>query len=153
MGTYDFMKKCLQGTGLYSLPGSSTVDYELQAYAAGLDPLFENLKKLQAESFTATAESFGLSYREAACGIPYPETKTDRRREVLCALGAVSPGSCTKTELENLLKTLGFTAEMTEDIPNRKICIHITVGPLGGANLWQETIRRFLPAHLTAEFS
>ena len=147
------MKKCLKETGLYSLPGNSTVDYELQAYAAGLDPLFENLKKLQAESFTATAESWGLSYRETACGIPYPEAKTDRRREVLCALGTVSPGSCTKAELEYLLKALGFTAEITEDIPSQKICIHITAGPYGGADLWHETIRRFLPAHLTAEFS
>ena len=35
MSTYDSMKKSMQTTGLYTLDGKTSVDFELQAYAAG----------------------------------------------------------------------------------------------------------------------
>lgn len=83
MGAYDTMWKSMKATGLYRLDGSTAVDRELQTYAAALDPLCDDLKKLKRESFTATAEDYGLRYREVALGILWPGHTAEERRKMI----------------------------------------------------------------------
>lgn len=149
MGTYDSMKSRLLPTGLYSLTGSTAVDYELQAYAAGLDPLCDDFKTLQKESFVATAEDYGLIRREKSGGITFPASENEKRRAALYALGAVTQNSDTKTELENLLATLGIPVQITEDAPNKTLTVHFLKEPYGGRAAAQKTLEKFMPAHLT----
>lgn len=142
------MKKSMQATGLYTLSGNTCTDWELQSYASVLDPLCDDLKKLRGESFAATAVDYGLCYRELALGILWPDETAEGRRKTIDALGAVGPDDCSKAALQKLLAALGVTAEATEDLPNKKLTIHITKEPYGGTDAWQQIIGRFLPAHI-----
>ena len=49
------MAQVLEGTGLYSLTGSTPVGWELDAYSAGFAPLEAAFDKLLADLFAATA--------------------------------------------------------------------------------------------------
>lgn len=149
MGTYDSMKKRLTSTGLYSLDGTTVADTELQAFAAGLDPVRDGLDALQKESFVADAEDYGLLYREQACGIA-PETETARRREVLLALGAVTPNSGTKAGLERLFAALGLSVSITEDTAGKMLTARFLAEPACGRGAAQKLLEKFMPAHLTA---
>ncbi len=148
MGTYDSMKKSMLATGLYRLDGSTCADWELQAYAAVLDPLCDDLKNLQKESFVGTAESYGLRSRELALGILWPETAPETRRKTIFTLGSIRPGDCSRAALEKLLVELGITATVVEDIPNRKLTLKVTALPYGGTDTWEQIVGRFLPAHI-----
>ena len=148
MGTYDTMKKAMLATGLYRLNGNTRTDRELQAYAAVLDPLCDDLKNLQKESFAQTSEDYGLRYQELALGILWPDDDTYERRKTICVLGSVGPGDCSTAALEKLLAGLGITAAVTEDIPNRTLTLHVTHEPFGGTDAWEQVVGRFLPAHI-----
>lgn len=140
----------MKATGLYTLDGSTAVDWELQAYAAALDMLCDDLKQLQKESFAAGAEDYGLRCREAELGILWPAHTVEERQKMICTLGAVSPNDCSKAALEKLLTDLGFTAQITEDLAKRKLTIAVTQEPYGDTDAWEEIIGRYFPAHLNA---
>ena len=150
MGTYDSMKKSMQATGLYRLNGKTRVDWELQTYASVLDPLCDDLKNLQKESFIATAGDYGLRYQELALGILWPAHTVEDRRKTICALGSVGPNDCSKAALEKLLANLGITATVTEDTAGRTLTFHVTQEPYGGSDSWEQIVGRFLPAHVSA---
>ena len=59
------MAQVLEGTGLYSLTGSTPVDWELDAYSAGFAPLEAAFDKLLADLFAATATRERLAQGEA----------------------------------------------------------------------------------------
>ena len=149
MGVYDEMKSCLQKTGLYRLDGNTAVDFELQAYAAGLEPMCDTLKQLKAESFVATASNYGLWLKESASGIASSTGETDSRRKVLYAAGSVMPGSCTKAGLENLLDAFGFDANVLEDTADKKVTVQVKKSPDGQNDKWEKIIGQLIPAQLS----
>ena len=67
------MAQVLEGTGLYSLTGSTPVDWELDAYSAGFAPLEAAFDKLLADLFAATATRERLAQWEALFR-PQPST-------------------------------------------------------------------------------
>ncbi len=144
------MKKSMLATGLYRLDGSTRADFELEAYAAALDPLCDDLKNLQKESFAVTAESYGLLYAESALGVPQPAGTSEGRRKTVLALGAAGAEGFGAAALKKLLTDLGIEAKVTEDVPNRKLTLRVTGEPPGGTAAWEKLVGRFLPAHLTA---
>jgi uncharacterized protein YmfQ (DUF2313 family) len=148
MGAYDSMKKCMLPTGLYRLDGTTLVDKELQAYAEVLDPLYEDIKTLQNESFTATASDYGLRYHELALGVIWPAVTEEERRKTIFALGSVRAGGCSKAAFEKLLADLGITAELTEDAAARKLTISVKKEPLSDKEAWEQVVGRFVPAHI-----
>ncbi|HEX3017885.1 MAG TPA: hypothetical protein VHP31_08550 [Caproicibacter sp.] len=149
MGTYDSMKSRLLPTDLYSLSGKTVVDDELQAYAAGLDPVCDELNTLQKESFLATAEDYGLAYYMGACGITSIEPTVEKERVVLYALCSVTPNSNTKADLENFFSSLGLSVQILEDVPNKKITVKFLKEPACGRDEAQKKVEKFMPAHLT----
>lgn len=152
MGSYDSMEARLRATGLYSPGGGTVVDAELRAYAAGLDPLLEELKTLRRESFAATAEDYGLSLRESACGFLYPPETAAERRERLNALGAVTQNDCRKADLEALAAALGFTAAAEEDAANGALVWHVAATPYHDQDAARKQLEIFTPAHLNAVY-
>lgn len=148
MGTYDIMKKCMLPTGLYRLDGKTAVDWELQAYAAALDPLRDDLPKLQGESFTATAADYGLRYAELALGILFPGNTLEERRNSILALGAVGTDGCGRDAFEKMLTGLGITADLSEDAAKQTLTIHVKQEPVAGPEAWEPVVNRFVPAHV-----
>jgi hypothetical protein len=148
MGAYDSMKKCMLSTGLYRLDGSTLVDKELQAYAEVLDPLYEDIKTLQNESFVSTASDYGLRYHELALGVLWPEDETEGRRRIIYALGSVGAHGCSKAAFEKLLADLGIEAELAEDVADRKLTISVKKEPINSPRDWEEIVERFVPAHI-----
>lgn len=152
MGSFDTMKARMQSTGLYALDGTGAADWELQAYAAGIDPIREKLEMLKRESFVKTAEDLGLRNSELLCGLPDIADSDDARRKAVLAFGEVGPNSFTVSGFQDLLASLGITAKITEDVPDKKITVTIAKEEYGSDTHWQEVMGRFFPAHLTVEW-
>lgn len=150
MDSYESMKARLLETGLYALNGKTLVDFELRAYAAGLDSVRDALTKLQKESFTATAESYGLENREKAFRLS-SLGKTEERRKALVAMGAVTPDSFTKAGVEAALAGLGLEASLEESQADRKLIVHFLKMPDCGETEAAQKLKIFLPAHLSYE--
>jgi hypothetical protein len=148
VGAYESMKDRLSPTGLYLLNGSSGVDAELMAYAAGLDPLIDSVKELQRESFFATAESWGLSSFEVASGMKNPPADLAEARKRLAALTSVCGDDCSADAILSLLTSLGFSLTLAPGSTAGSLVCSVTKVPEGtDAELLQE-LQEFFPAHL-----
>lgn len=85
----EHMARLLRATGLYTLPGDSPADWELDALAAGLDILEEAAAGLEEELFLLTAPARRLAeweklFRSQSSGAGL----TVRRMAAAKALGA-----------------------------------------------------------------
>ena len=149
MGAYDSMKNRLKPTGLYTLDGSTAVDFELQAMAEGLDAAYCAVEELRKESFIATAESWGLAGREEISGLDGTGSMRERRTKLL-ALGAAATQGFTKTALTALLCGIGLDAELSEDAVGGKVTAYFLAEPACGRESAQKILEKFMPAHLTA---
>ena len=146
------MKARLLPTGLYSLTGSTGVDCELQAYAAGLDPLISAVKELQRESFLATAEGYGLETFEHLCrltSVPSDLTETRKQLAAICAEGA---DDCSESAILSLMQALGFTMTITADSGKKRVACTITEKPAGSTSEILRRLNSVFPAHLTDTF-
>ncbi len=150
MGAYDTMKRALTPTGLYALSGSTNVDFELQAYAAGLDPAYDEVEAVQRESFLPTASGSGLESAERLLGLT-PSGSDEQRRAAACALLGIAPNSFTKTALEAELAAYGVNTNLEENPAAQKIVVHFLKEPPCGRTLAQTLLEKICPAHLTAE--
>ncbi len=148
----DSMRSALKPLRIYSLEPSTVVDWELQAYAAGLEMAYELISELKAESFVLTASDYGLAGREKQFGMGGQGTPQDRRAAVL-KLGAVTPNNFTKADMEQILEIAGLNSEILENPAANTLYINCLTENA------DETARRvakkaanmFLPAHLGAE--
>lgn len=150
MGAYETMKGFLRMTGLYTLSGSTIIDFELQAYAAGLDALTDEFTELQNESFVNTSSGYGLENREETFGLPHTGELADRRNAVL-KLGTVTENGFTKDSLKSLLEAFGLSVDITEDTANGTITVKFLKIPSCGVSEAVKTVNKFAPAHLTVK--
>ena len=149
------MKQKLQSTGLYRLDGSTLVDAELQAYAAAMQALADEIWKLEQEGFVQTAGGDGLELWERACGNVRDTLSTADRREMLCSRLRVTPNDYTAGKLQDALLAAGILAHVAE-IENHTVYINV----LGTAEIQSEMspeeiqalAAEFLPAHLEWSF-
>lgn len=150
MGAYDTMKQTLAASGLYALGGGTAVDFELQAYATGLDPAYDEVKTLQNESFLPTASGSGLENAEQLLGLSSSGIGTERRAAA-CTLLGVTSNSFTKTALEAEFVAFGLNVRIEENSAAQKIVIHFLKEPPCGRDQAQTFLEKICPAHLTAE--
>ena len=127
------MKQKLQSTGLYRLDGSTLVDAELQAYAAAMQALADEIWKLEQEGFVQTAGGDGLELWERACGNVRDTLSTADRREMLCSRLRVTPNDYTAGKLQDALLAAGILAHVAE-IENHTVYINV----LGTAEIQRE---------------
>lgn len=152
MNPLDSMRKQMSATGLYALSGTTLVDAELRAYAAGLAAAAAAVEELQREMFVQTAESYGLALRERLFALPAQED-TARRRAALAALGAVTPRGFTRKAIEETLCGVGILCELCENTQDRLVYLNmLSEGDAQQARTQKaEAAGKFLPANLGAE--
>lgn len=152
MSVYDSMRNRLLTTGLYTLDGKTDVDFELRAYAAGLDPAVEALKVLKRESFVPTAETYGLTEAEILCGQDSPSESSPERRKRLLAVNSVTADDDTPEDIRSLMNALGFQLTVTSDPRSQTVTYHITGVPSGSRASLQRELDGFAPAHLNVVY-
>lgn len=152
MNALESMVSKLKVTGIYTLGGDSVVDYELQAYAAGLNMAIDALAQLENESFIATASDYGISNRESQFHVAAYGSADDRRTALL-KRGAITPNNFTKGDMERALTMAGLNAEICENTAAQKLYVNCLSETADNAAM-QSALRiakLFLPAHLNAE--
>ncbi len=152
MKALESMLSKLKVTEIYALGGNSLVDYEIQAYAAGLDMAYDAFVKLENESFISTASDYGLSNRENQFQISVPGT-TENRRCAILNRGSITPNDFTKVDMEHALTMAGLDAEICENTAGKKLYVNCLSGAADKAARQSavKTAKLFLPAHLNAE--
>ncbi len=158
MESYDVlavMRSRLAATGLYTADGTTLVDSELSAYAAGFQLVLDDYTELAREAMVQTAETYGITLREAVLGLALPHLTMETRRELLLARLAVGCNDCNVEAVERALQSVGVTAEITEQPEEGAITVTVTgasqVQPRTQAAL-KERMALFLPAHLLVNY-
>lgn len=151
MNALDSMKKALRSTGLYALTGETLADRELDAYAAGLDVLAEQVEALRKESFVPTAEREGLMQREAQFGLSAAGKTVQERRDALLLYGAVTSNSNTPAFYNKFFTSLGLSMELVEDAEQRIYWNDRSEQDEPAERIaCARRVQNFLPAHLPA---
>lgn len=152
MNALQSMTAKMKATGLYALDGSSLVDAELQAYAAGLTLAIDAYMQLENESFLATAADYGITSREQQYSLA-PYGGEAERRSALLKRGAITPNHFTKTDMEQALTMAGLKSEICEDVPAKRLYVNCLEGTADSAarKAALTIAKTFLPAHLDAE--
>ncbi|GEM_PF-1544420 len=126
MGEYEGMQHLLEATGLYAAGDDSIVGAELQAYAAGLDPLFDAIQELKRECFVSTAQDYGLSCREAMLNrVNLLETLQGRRNALEKAL-SLTAKDCTVSGMQKVIESFNAHGTLTFSDSEMKIVFHCT---------------------------
>lgn len=139
---------------LYRLDGSSLVDAELAAYAAGIGFLEDTLDTLERELFVTTALDYGLSLREQLFGGINPSLPLSDRREMLLYRGGITAADCTREGIERAVAAAGVRCSIQENRPDGLLyinCIEL-LNSFAGQEAVQRAAQEFLPAHLDALF-
>lgn len=150
MKSYESMRQKLSPLGLYTLSDRSEVDCELKAYAAGLQPLFDELDTLEREAFIPTAETFGISEREKFIGKERSDLNTEERRKRLMCAEQCMGDDATLRGFEKFLRSCGLQNFEVVEIPERgrmDIFINDILMP-GEKNLVVEKIAHEVPVHM-----
>lgn len=141
------MAQVLEGTGLYSLTGSTPVDWELDAYSAGFAPLEAAFDKLLADLFAATATRERLAQWEALFR-PQPSTApVEDCRDTVASRMAARPGDFTQAGTQRLLPGAGVRGLVLEDGEGG---LKVLLGRLLGITQAEAAreLDQLLPAHL-----
>ncbi|MCI9552845.1 MAG: hypothetical protein HFE94_04840 [Acutalibacter sp.] len=108
------LRRILSVTGAYQLTGSSPLDWELDAYAEGLDAAWAQVDRVLAELFIETAPEETLGQWEILFhGQALPGEPADRRRALLGLLGAYR-GPGTLAELRRVAEAAGIDGAVEE---------------------------------------
>lgn len=152
MKALESMTAKMKAAKIYSLSGNTTVDYELQAYAQGLDMVCGELETLQRESFVATASDYGLENAEKLLRIGAQENEEERRNAVMKRC-AVTPNDFTVGDMERIFAMEGIDARICERFADQ--CIYVNCMAASPTEEKKEavlqTAKNYLPAHLNAE--
>lgn len=120
MNVLDSMTDKLKPIGLYNLNGSSRIDAELAAYAAGMNLVYEGIEELKNEVFIPTAVDYGLNLREQAFGPKKENLPVEDRRSMLLYRGAVTVNDYTRESMERAMIAAGLRTSMSEKIAEKK---------------------------------
>ena len=109
------MRRVMEASGVYKLTGDSPLDWELDAYTAGLKTVWDRAEALERDLFVQTAGEKALAgwellYRPQACASGSLE---ERRGAVIKALSPYS-GPASLGVIENLAEACGVKAKAEE---------------------------------------
>ena len=154
MEIQDRLSARLRPLRLYRLDGSTLVDAELAAYAAGLAVLENILDTLEQELFVSTAQDYGLALREQLFGGVKQSLPLSDRREMLLYRGGITAADCTREGIERAVAAAGVRCAIQENRPDGVLylnCMEL-LNPFTGRDAVQKAAQDFLPAHLQAQF-
>lgn len=151
---FQKLQSKLRPLNLYLLSGTTLVDAELKAYAAGIDILNEKLEVLEREAFIATATTYGITERERITGGIKTGIDINNRRDMLIYRFSITVNDFSKANIEKALRACGLDTTIIEKLDGATIHIDCK-GLLDHFDTEQDAIeaaQSFLPAHLSAHF-
>lgn len=148
------LKQMLRPLGIYKLDGNTLVDFELEAYAEGLNIINEALDTLEREAFIITAETYGITNREIICGKIKISRLLNERRDMLMYRNSISSKDFTKTGIQRALVSVGLQSSINENLDGESIYINCfsIIDDLWSNSEIEAAAEKFLPAHLIVEF-
>lgn len=154
MSSFGSLFKKLELTGVYTLNLSDEVSSELAAFGAALDMVCDELDEAYRESFIDTAQSYGLDRREMIiAGITSSELTPQQRRSIIKQRSLLGESDFTLDALRRLLDAFGVEYNITENPREQRIVIDAELPGFSQAmaNVFEQSILEFVPAHLEAE--
>lgn len=149
MMCFTAMEKSLSATGLYTITEGTRLYAELKAYDAGLQILRDRLEDLKQESFISTADTYGLSKKEALFCLENSACTLEERKEMLLLRGSIHVNCINADALKKAMLSSGVEVEITESTSTQSIAFRVVnvKGNQTEANI-TSAITSFLPAHL-----
>lgn len=127
MSSFYSMREKLLPLGIYTDEPGSELYCEQQAFAAGLDLLFEQLEEMEAELFISTAETYGLSEREKLFGRVREDLTLSQRRELLCKRELMNFEVLTLEAFGRVLESWGVSDySFVESLTRARLTVRIT---------------------------
>lgn len=145
---YESMKRSLEPPGVYR-SDAQALEWELRAYAEGLEALYEELGSLMRERFISTAEDIGLRVYEELFGPDRTGESAQSRREMLRLRMNLGEGDFTPAGIRRALDSLGLSYQISEFPALNWLTVTATTDC---SDAMQAFIRReaekMIPAHL-----
>lgn len=145
------IRRLMEATGVYSLTGSSPVDWELEAYTAGLDRLEAEMRALEAEMFIARAPAQRLEQWELLLRPQWSTASLEERREALLKALSAHAGPANLAAMEDMLTAAGVKGTVREEAG--KLVIHVESYQGVTAKEAKRMLDRLLPSHVAWEIS
>lgn len=151
MNCLQSMVALLRPMGVYSLAPDSMVYYDLMSCYAGLKLIEDELAALRQEGFIQTAQSDGLRIWEEVIRSTATESGSlQARQEVVLYTLSRMPWDFNHSGLVRVLRSLGLTCAITEDISN--VAVRVEVQSYSGSlKNYEDVLKRVgevLPAHV-----
>lgn len=150
MRALEHMKQVLEHTGLYTMTGSTPVEWELAAFGAGFELLEDRFDKILGDLFLSTASEEMLTRWESLFR-PQPSTASleDRRKSILARF-AVHPDDFTPQGVKSMLPGAGVQGVLLENQDG----LVVLLGRLLGINQAEaeRELDVLLPSHLPWEW-
>lgn len=146
MRALEHMKNVLESTKLYTLTGSSPVEWELAAYGAGFDLLEERFDRILGDLFVSTASGEMLTQWEKLFRAQPSTDDLSFRRETVKQRFAVHPDGFTPQAVAALLPGAGVQGVLLESGEG----LVVVLGRLLGINQAEANreLDQLLPSHL-----
>lgn len=122
---FQSIKEKLLPIGIYNLGANDTVTFEIMAYSAELQKVYDELDKIESEMFIATAADYGLTQRENILDITLTETNIDKRRNSLLFREMLISNPQNKSNIINILSAYGIECVINEDFNNNAITVQV----------------------------
>lgn len=149
MTAYESIKNKLDTIGVYSIEQDGLINAETKAYAAGLQPLYDEAEELLKEGFIQTAESSGLEQLEFMTRSYLSGGSLEERRSRLIKRLSISPGEAGLQRLIMQAESMGLECSITEDVTMSKLYLDVTTEVSDDEKAFlQAELLRFKPLHL-----
>jgi hypothetical protein len=145
MGALERMKGQMKAIPLYRLDGTTTVDHELEAYAAVLDRCEQTLLELYRESFAATAESWGLKLFSKE--LRTADGTLAEQQSAAKVLFSLDDDHFTKCDMERIAQAAGLFCNV-EEYPKESVVRFVLLGEPQNLTRSIRILRQFFPVHL-----
>ncbi|MBP0979383.1 MAG: hypothetical protein J6C55_01900 [Oscillospiraceae bacterium] len=147
--------KILKPLSIYKLKPGSKTDNEISVFSSALQKLNNKIDKLLKESFTQTAEDFGLSSKINLLDlkINISDSVSQIRNKILKSLSTNS-NNFNKQDIINSLKSFGFDCNLEENFKDESVTISFKDKNFqpNDISFFKEIVFKLLPAHLEIVF-
>ncbi len=109
------MYDVLNRTGLYSMADNSSAYGEIYAVSCEIELLMDELDEILREMFAQTAQTYGISEREAQWGRVKENLSLNQRRELILNRYKLRTDCPTPARVTQMMAALGFSGSVTEN--------------------------------------
>ena len=143
------IRRLLEATGIYRLTGRSPVDWEVDAYQAGLGQADAAMEALEAELFLSSAPGERLERWELLLRPQASEASLEERRRALVQAFSAWNRPANLEAMQDLLAAAGVRGSLREEDGKLLVALEEYQGVT--AQEAQRMLDRLLPAHLEWE--